>query len=331
MKLLFYNVGADGGYNRPDWICDYQQDSLLHGLKSILSPDELVDHPKAEHLYQTYPHNMGRRFSLYKLLPDEYICRADLKSKIKNRYFDKIILAFHHSTNGQWWKWQQYISTMLIHYPPERLVVLNGWDLPHYHTGVVNSVKYYFQREIVDNNPKILPIQFGIPKEKLRSPHPKLRAFAPHIPSMFSWENCPHTKTYNYDNEEDFYDDYQRSMFGYHCKKGGWDTMKGLEILAGACMPVWLDQQECPSETLKFYPKELLSHVRELPGVDWGLIDKSKYVCDTRNIREGGGAINEDRFDFDSYHELLFDLLEYTKTHLTTEALGRRFLDEITA
>ncbi len=334
MRILFKSIINPSLYNIPDTSCDYQSDSLLHGLKSVLTNQELVDYPKVLQMYTTYPQSMGRRFSLYKLLFDDpQVDRTYIDEKIKSHYFDKIVLSIHHSHNGQWNYIKHNVNELLKYYSGNDVCCVDGWDRMDLEYELTQICRY-FKREIGDGDLTdrlgLYPIQFAIPAEKLRQSLEKELAFAPHIPAMFSWDH-PHAKTYKYDNEEDFYHDYQRSMFGYHCRKGGFDTMKGLEVLAGGCMPVWLDQDDCPSETLKFYPKELLSYVRELPGVDWGLIDQSKRVCDTRNIREGGGSIDEDNFDFDSYHELLFDLLEYTKTHLTTKALARRFLETITA
>ena len=97
----------------------------------------------------------------------------------------------------------------------------------------------------------ILPITFSIPKEKVVNTVPlKSKVLAHIIPGDRS--------TYIYDNEEDYYKDYQTSLFALTVKKAGWDCLRHYEILANGCIPVFADLEECPPNTLSLLPKKLL-------------------------------------------------------------------------
>lgn len=41
--------------------------------------------------------------------------------------------------------------------------------------------------------------------------------------------------TYIFENEEEYYNDYKKSLFAITRKKGGWDCMRHYEILACGC------------------------------------------------------------------------------------------------
>ena len=102
----------------------------------------------------------------------------------------------------------------------------------------------------------IYPINFSIHDSKIVTKIPeKTRILAPLIPS--------YTNTYVYDSEDQYYQMYQESCFAITTKKAGWDCMRHYEILANACIPLFLDIDECPDSILTFLPKQLLIDVKE--------------------------------------------------------------------
>ena len=98
----------------------------------------------------------------------------------------------------------------------------------------------------------IYPIGFSINKSKIVNEIPeKKRLLSPLIPGVNS--------TYIYNNETDYYNNYKESYFAVTCKKGGWDAMRHYEILACGCIPLFIDIDNCPKNTLTFLPKDIIN------------------------------------------------------------------------
>jgi len=147
------------------------------------------------------------------------------------------------------------------------------------------------------------PIQFAIPEEKIRTEIPeKERDFASLIPGDGT--------TYTYEDEEEYYRDYGRSYFAITKQKGGWDCLRHYEILAAGSIPYFIDLENCPPDTMTLLPKELILEAMHLPGVSCGQIDHRL-------------------FDQTRYFEILTQLLDYTRTLLTTRKAAERLLKEI--
>lgn len=148
-----------------------------------------------------------------------------------------------------------------------------------------------------------LPIQFSIHKSKIVNKIPeKTEAFASIIPGVPS--------TYVFMQEADYYADYQRSYFAITSKKGGWDCMRHYEILANGCIPYFIDIDNCDSKDLYFFPKDLIKEAMNLKGVSFLQIDHSVF--------------NKER-----YFQILNQLLEYTRAHLTCQARADYLLKKI--
>lgn len=146
-------------------------------------------------------------------------------------------------------------------------------------------------------------IQFGIPECKIvhSIPH-KDRDFAFIIPGQVD--------TYIYTKEDDYYRDYQRSLFAVTCKKAGWDCMRHYEILANGCIPYFLNLDDCDPKTMPFLPRELIKEAMNLEGVSYLHIDHSKF--------------NRERYD-----QILNKLLEHTRKYLTTKQIAKYILDTV--
>lgn len=154
---------------------------------------------------------------------------------------------------------------------------------------------------LADAKPK--SIQFSISETKVVNTIPsKTRNFAYIVPGKL--------ETYIYDNEHDYYKGYQESYYAVTCKKAGWDCMRHYEILANGCIPYFTDIDQCPDETMPFLPKDLIREAMHLEGVSYLHIDHSKF--------------NKKR-----YYEILNQLLEHTRAHLTSRKMAEYVLNSV--
>lgn len=146
----------------------------------------------------------------------------------------------------------------------------------------------------------IFPIQFSIPDSKIIEEIPlKTRDFATLIPGQL--------ETYIYDDETEYYNGYRQAYFAVTKKKGGWDCLRHYEILASGCIPYFLDLEACDPKTMAFLPRDLILEAMHLEGVSYLNIDHKVF-----NARR--------------YYEILGQLLEYTRHHLTTKKMGEYIL-----
>jgi hypothetical protein len=246
MKILYISKGR-----KPDYQCDM----LFHGLRSLIGPDA-VDVKRIWFMYANSfgpgKHDLaecyGRGFTLYGLLPDDdNVDRTDIRSKIKNRYFDLVIYGSVHRDRS-------FLDKVRSAYPPSKIAFIDGEDGP----GTASVLGYgpYFKRELVDAD--ALPIQFAIPKEKIVPEIPiKSRQMSPHAP----WEIPPGPR---YEKEADYYRDYGQSYFARTRKKAGWDCLRHYEIMAAGALPYFERLEECPPRTMELLPKSELLLARQL-------------------------------------------------------------------
>lgn len=148
-------------------------------------------------------------------------------------------------------------------------------------------------------------ISFGIPEEKITKEFfEKKKILSTLIPGD--------TRTYIYENETDYYNQYNESYFAITRKKGGWDCMRHYEILANNCIPYFIDIEKCPSSILTFLPKELLFQANNL----------YEQSFENKKIEDLSEKAIKD------YKILLEKLFVYTKKYLTTEKLSNYILEK---
>ena len=78
--------------------------------------------------------------------------------------------------------------------------------------------------------------------------------------------------TYIYDTEETYYKQYAESMFGVTMKKNGWDCVRHYEIMANACVPLFLGLDQCPENIMTTLPKKDLIAILKIVqdnGIEW--------------------------------------------------------------
>jgi len=150
----------------------------------------------------------------------------------------------------------------------------------------------------------LYPISFAIPEEKIINiVNKKTKILSNLIPGDL--------KTYIYQNEKDYYEEYQKSLFATTCKKGGWDCMRHYEIMANGCIPYFINIENCPLHTMELLPKDDLFRATQL---------YLKYH--NRKIDELTNEENQECLHFINH------LINFTKKHLTTEKMAQYILDK---
>ena len=263
MKILFIsssNVKRDSRLN------DYMHDIVLHGLREIYG-NSVIDYPGVWYMYRDevkkrsydISNLWGKGFTLYNLLSNyQQIDRTDIENKIKANYFDFIIFGsadlykLHNISNNPQLFFDKIINSK------SKIIIVDGSDSLFVNEKLIKMVGkgVYFKRELISDNIKnVYPINFAIPKEKIvHTINPKpLNILAPLIPGRYS--------TYIYENEQDYYQSYQNSVFALTYKKMGWDTLRHYEILMNGCIPLFLNIDKCPEKILTNLPKKLLFDV----------------------------------------------------------------------
>jgi hypothetical protein len=274
MKVLFISK-AD--------LPDFQNDMIFHGGRSVLG-ENFIDYNKLWYMYKNdknqywdtrVPENgrsYGRGFTLYGQFDDINIDRSNIKEKIENHFFDKIIY-------GSFTRCWDFIEDVVKFYDRKDIILVDGEDDQNIREDVLQYGTYY-KRELVHKPTEFLkPIYFAIPKNLIVSEMPnKSRDYATIIPGDLS--------TYIYDDEASYFEGYQKSWFGVTFKKGGWDCLRHYEILMNGCIPFFPNLNECPEYTMFMFPKDLIikcnSNISELSEDD--LINYTNQLIDyTRN------------------------------------------------
>lgn len=134
----------------------------------------------------------------------------------------------------------------------------------------------------------VYPISFSIPESKITDMVPvKTKQFGHIVPGD--------TSTYIFQDEAGYRQDYQTSVFGHTCKKGGWDCLRHYEILANGSIPYFKDLAECPAKTMTHLPKDIILKAMSSSTPD-------VYIP---------------------------ELLEYTRKHVTCRAMAQYVFDSV--
>ena len=173
-----------------------------------------------------------------------------------------------------------------------------------------NCYKKYSAENVIEQfaeimSDRIYPIGFSIPEEKIQAiVTPKVKLISSLIPGKVS--------TYIYETEKDYYEEYQKSMFAITKKKAGWDCMRHYEILANWCIPYFHQIEECPENTMYYYPKE---------------IAKQGNAFLEKLIRENKRQVKDlTRSDLLTYNSILFQYINALKENLTTKKMVHKIL-----
>lgn len=292
MKILFVTnwqsvAQASGGF-----INDFINDATFYGLQELYG-NNVVDSTKIISLYTEYKDQVPRRnlwggMTLVWLINKDNVDRTNIEQKIKDKYYDIIIY-------GAIKRCKDYYDLITQYYPDNKIICIDGNDESELDPLYLKHL--YFKRELHIEHPNLRPMSCSIPGCKITTKFlEKTQEYGTVIPGQ--------PETYIFTNEQEYYDDYNKSYYGVTTKKavtGWWESMRTLEILANYCAPYFPELENCPPHILTHLPKKLLIEVRELAN----------------------------NFDKQEYYRILNELFEYTKEHLTTKAMAQYIINEI--
>jgi len=113
----------------------------------------------------------------------------------------------------------------------------------------------------------------------------------------------PGQSAVSFNNEESYYKEYRDSYFAVTMKESDWDCKSHYEIMANGCIPVFINLEQCPSNILPRFPKDLLRFA----------------MFDLRASIETGEMTD---LDLEKYNFYCKQILEYTRDNLTTKAMA---------
>lgn len=253
MKILFF--GWDPSIVPVSRTVDYMGDCVYHGLKSVLGKNVHTVYDQF-HMYTDIPEGFannfhGKGFTICGNLNPKVrnvIDEKTLEANLKNKFYDCVIFSrLYRST--------MHYDEVCKYYDDKEIVVIDGHDVPD----IMDEYRkhQYFKRELVEEPHDTLhPISFSIPQEKLVPADltPKQeKSVAQIIPGKL--------ETYTFNSEEEYYNDYKKSLYGITHKKAGWDCMRHLEIMANKCAPLFYGIDDCPLYTMADYDKETISQI----------------------------------------------------------------------
>lgn len=169
------------------------------------------------------------------------------------------------------------------------------------------------------------PISFGVPAETIVSavPH-KTKAFGQVVPGR-------RDTYFNLGNESRFFEDLQRSLFHLTYKKGGWDCLRHLEILAAGALPLFVNIAHCPNQTLALHPKALYRLILETPGLTLRAAREATGGGSATTMHFEALDLDAARLNKELYMVTASALLQYTRNVLSTAAVAGHVLDTMFA
>jgi hypothetical protein len=183
------------------------------------------------------------------------------------------------------------------------------------------------------------PISFGVPAAAVapRVSRDKWWGFIPWVPQNFPFYSDP---TYSLGLQDEWLKDevHRHSLFAFTHKRGGWDCMRHLEIMAAGAVPYFADVDMCPTMTLANYPKDLIKEAMALAGVEHlGALRRHGHRYHSDFIRNDGrhvnfkkpGQVAWDKMDLDEYFDIADRILNHTREHMTTASIVAYLLKTI--
>jgi len=321
IKVLFVYPLGNIGSN-----C-YVTDGIVHGMASRRDIFDVYFYcVGSNHLYRNDDKNNFEKANLES--NQKIVNEIEATEMISNKFFD--ILVFSWRTSDVWWKNRglspyyeeetRIRSTAFSAYPPEKIAFIDGSDDPTH--GMHDPLTFdflgkstYFKRELYKEENSIFPIGMSFPQNAssgLIRTQEKNKLLATVIPGE--------SETYIFKNDsESYFNDYKRSYFGMTWKKLGWDCRRHYEIIFSSCVPIFPDINECPPQTMTFFPKEICREVLER-GIlveGYSRYQKCRISYSYKNIR-----IDETKVEKNWYNDILFRLYEHAQKFLTTRHMA---------
>lgn len=148
----------------------------------------------------------------------------------------------------------------------------------------------------------LFPIGFAIPECKIVDKIPEKKyLLSSLVPGIGG--------TYTFETEEEYREEYKKSLFALTCRKAGWDCMRHYEILACGAIPLFLDIGRIPKTTMVDFPKELVYNANN------ELLPLFNKVSFEEILKRAEPHLEK--------------LHKYTKENLTTKCLAKYVVDSI--
>ena len=311
---------------------DYLSNLLLHGLREHFGRN-VIDFPGSWYLYKDESKKKeldnsklwGKGFTIIDTLNNyDSIDRNDIEKKIQTKYFDLIIYSSARRS-------KPFLDDVIKF--NNKVIFIDGED-DQFIDENLNKIGLYFKRELIKDQKNLLPIQFAIPEEKILSEvntKPK-NLLAPLIPGRLN--------TYIYNDEISYYKMYQESIFALTYKKAGWDTLRHYEILMNGGLPIFLDIENCPVNTMRNFPKKDIINIKNkyetiLQNYFPTKIFKYKFL-NFKSFNNYFLNLFSDKKNIDYFiekdeeiFELKSKLLNFTKKNLTTYKLAEYVINSV--
>ena len=173
------------------------------------------------------------------------------------------------------------------------------------------------------------PISFSLPAHYMRGGVPAkaqaLSSVVPGSPNTYKFKALPwHTAQELGSLEREYYADMERSFFGLTWKKGGWDCLRHLELLASGCLPLFTDIASAPRGALGLYPRRVMEHLLKFPGLRLAGVPGQQPSASGRNV-----SFDLAPTDSSLYFVANAALLDYARRHLTTVAMAKYMLSKM--
>ena len=330
MKILFITQLSEQFLQKSNIINDIVSDMTLHGLKEVYGND-VVDYPGAWYMYKEevkkrskVPNLWGNGLTYYDTFKEyESIDRSDIQNKIKKNYFDYIIYGSIARSN-------KFFDDVIN--SKSKIILIDGEDNVNLDLNK-NKKILFLKRELLKKGENVFPLNISIPKNKIiknLNLKPK-NLLAPLIPYRY--------KTYIYKNERDYYNMWQNSLFGIsHAYGKWWETVRYYEMLMNGCVPLVLNLEKCPEDTLTQLPKKELIDI--FNKYSWILnkyfptkIYKKKFLNLNKFLLffkyifkknyDSQNFINE----FPEINDVRNNLLNHTRKYLTTEFTAKYIIN----
>ena len=327
MKILFITHVN----NNNKIINDYFNDSLLHGFREIYG-ENVIDYPGTWYMYQDeikkrnfdLSNLWGNGFTFYDQL-DNYnqVNRNNIAEKIKSNFFEYIIYGSFTRSKIYFDEAQKSKS---------KIILIDGEDNQNLNNNTKSNI-IYFKRELNQNIKNVFPLNLSIPENKIvkkynSSPNYLL---APLIPHRYN--------TYIYKTEKDYYDMWKDSLFGISYVHGGWwEALRYYEMLMNGCIPIILNIEKCPDQTLIFLPKKQLIEISN--NYSWILNQFNPFKIYKKKFLDSGKIFNFLKYTFkkkydskqfiEKYPELndyRSKLIDHTRKYLSTKSIAKYIIE----
>lgn len=235
----------------PDYLSDLILESLANNNKVNLYVNYLP--PYLINTYSNFKGIYGRGFTAFGNINKERaskittLTRDSIKTLADSKKFDFIIYTSIQRNS-------LIANELLDSGGTTPIIFLDGED----NTDILDnfaSKSFYFKREIdeaikIDKYKYLRSISFRVNKKKIfNKDESKTRLIAPCDPRD--------RRTYIYNDENSYYNQYKTAYFGITMKKGGWDCMRHYEIIMNRCLPLFIGIEDMPKYTMREYPRQL--------------------------------------------------------------------------